>query len=208
MHRGFILQPTYRVRDGRAVVQLFGRLEDGDAFLVEDDRFKPYFFVPREDASILAGEAGVDVVTSGLQDLGGAEVLRVVVSLPGAVPPLRERVIRAGGRALEADVRFPYRYLIDHGIRAGVAIDGEDERVQPGFVRFRNPDLRPVDLHPKLRTLSLDLETSPDASEIYSAALVSRDVEEVHLVCEGAVPGAVCHADERALLASAPSDRY
>ncbi len=33
MHRGFILQPTYRVRDGRAVVQLFGRLEDGDLLL-------------------------------------------------------------------------------------------------------------------------------------------------------------------------------
>ena len=44
MARGFIVQPTVRVRDGVAVVQLYGRLESGDAFLVEDDRFRPYFF--------------------------------------------------------------------------------------------------------------------------------------------------------------------
>jgi DNA polymerase elongation subunit (family B) len=43
---GFILQPTYRVRDGVPVVQLFGRLASGPAFLVEDDRFRPYFFAP------------------------------------------------------------------------------------------------------------------------------------------------------------------
>jgi hypothetical protein len=38
MERGMILQPLTRVRDGRPVVQLFGRLARGPAFLVEDDR--------------------------------------------------------------------------------------------------------------------------------------------------------------------------
>ena len=32
--RGFILQPTYRVRHGCPVIQLYGRLEGGEAFLV------------------------------------------------------------------------------------------------------------------------------------------------------------------------------
>ena len=46
MHTGLIVQPTYRVRGGQPVVQLWGRTSEGPPFLVEDDRFRPYFFVP------------------------------------------------------------------------------------------------------------------------------------------------------------------
>ena len=35
---GLILQPTYRIREGRPVVRLFGRLIGGAPFLIEDDR--------------------------------------------------------------------------------------------------------------------------------------------------------------------------
>ena len=31
---------------GVPLIQLFGRLEDGPPFLVEDDRYRPCFFVP------------------------------------------------------------------------------------------------------------------------------------------------------------------
>ena len=48
VHDGLILQPTYRVRDGIPVVQLYGRLASGEAFLVEDDRYRPYFFASVE----------------------------------------------------------------------------------------------------------------------------------------------------------------
>ena len=34
-HRGLILQPTHRMRGGRPFVQLHGRLETGEPFLVE-----------------------------------------------------------------------------------------------------------------------------------------------------------------------------
>ena len=49
MHKGVILQPTYRIRGGIPVIQLYGRLESGSPFLVEDDRFRPYFFVRTRD---------------------------------------------------------------------------------------------------------------------------------------------------------------
>ena len=56
MHTGFVVQPTYRVREDRPVVQLFGRLESGEAFLVEDNRFHPYFFVPKQQEAALAAD--------------------------------------------------------------------------------------------------------------------------------------------------------
>ena len=198
--RGFIIQPSYRVRGGTPVVQLWGRLEGGQAFLVEDDRFRPYFFVPAAHAGCLPDEPTVAVEPSPLRSLRGEELLRVTAQVPAAVPPLRERIRQAGGEALEADVRFPYRYLIDHGIGATLALDGES-RSEGELLVFRNPAVTAADAEVSLRTLSLDLETTPDASSIYSAALVGCGASEVLLRSERPVAGAICHPDEASLLA-------
>jgi DNA polymerase-2 len=195
-----MLQPGYRLRDGVPVVQLFGRLDEDRAFLVEDDRFRPYFFVPAADARRVAGEPGVAVLETDLRDLGGRPVARVEVPTPGAVPVLREKLARVGVPAFEADIRFPYRFLIDHGIRGGVAIEGEATVIGPRLLRFVNPTLAPAEVRPALRVLSLDLETTPDASRILSAALVGCGVEEVHLLAVAPVPGATVWPDEAALL--------
>src|SRR5688572_15148923 len=199
---GFLLQPTYRVRDGVPVVQLYGRLEDGRAFAIEDDRFRPYFFVRAADADLLRGDPRAEIAASDLRDFSGAPLVRVTAPVPAAVPPLRERVARAGRPTFEADVRFPYRYLIDAGVRAGVAIAGEGV-ARGGLVHFSNPALAPANVRPDLRVVSIDLETHPSASEIWSIALVGDGIDEVHLLGTSAVPGAIVHADEAALIAAA-----
>ena len=200
-HAGFIVHPTYRLRGGRAVVQLFGRLESGEPFLVEDDRYRPYFFTHPESTRLLAGERDVEVEETELVDMSGAPVVRVIAPVPPAVPRLREKLEAGGARAFEADIRFPYRFLIDRGLRAAVAITGEPEpSADSGLVRFRNPELVPGSARPELSVLSLDLETAPDASRIFSAALVGAGADEVHLVGARSVAGAHAHPDEAALL--------
>jgi DNA polymerase-2 len=199
---GFLLQPTYRVRDGVPVVQLYGRLDDGRPFQIEDDRFRPYFFVRARDAELLRGEPRAEITASELRSLAGEPLVRVEAPVPAAVPSMRDRVARAGRPTFEADVRFPYRYLIDAGLRAGMAIEGAGTE-RAGLVHFANPMLAPADVHPSLRVVSIDLETDPTAGEIWSVALFGDGVDEVHLAGRGAVAGAVSHADERALVAAA-----
>jgi len=202
MQEGFILQPTYRVRQGVPVVQLYGRLADGRAFRVEDDRFRPYFFVSAEDAALLRDDRRARLEEGPWVDLAGAPVVKVVAPTPGAVPALREIVSAAGRPAYEADVRFAYRYLIDAGVRAAVSIEGPS-CLREGLVHFENPDLSASAHRPTLRVLSLDIETDPRATEIRSVALCGDGIDEVHVAGRGEVPGAVAHADERALLAAA-----
>jgi len=202
MARGFVVHPTYRVRGGVPVVQLYGRLETGEPFLVEDDRFRPYFFAPRGSEAALAGEPEVRFDASALRDLASAPLVRVETNVPGAVPRLRERLQAAGHAALEADVRFVYRYLIDHGIRATLAVHTRGTVDARGLVRFVNPALSGEPADVALRTLSLDLETTPDASRVLSAALVGAGVEEVHLVARRPVAGAIVHPEEPALLSA------
>ncbi len=203
VHRGLILQPLTRVRDGRPVVQLFGRLESGEGFLVEDARAEPYFFVRAERAAALRGERGARVEATDLWTLRGEPVARVVATLPGDLQPLRERLESRGVETFEADVRFAYRFLMDRGLRGGVAISGDAREIRRGLLRFRDPDLAPAEVRVDLRTLSLDLETSRDASRIFSLALVTPEHEDVYLVSERTVAGARSFPDERSLLAAA-----
>jgi DNA polymerase-2 len=207
VHTGLIVHPTYHLRKRRPVVQLYGRLEDGGAFLVEDDRFRPYFFVPSAHAELVArrlhGESGFDLEPSELQDLAGRPLHRIVGPTPNELRRLRDALRRLAVPTLEADLRFPYRYLMDRGLRVNVHIKGEGHTTPEGLHCFHNPDLEPAvqrgpaaQLHP----LSIDLETTRDAGEILSVALVGPDVDEVHLRSPVPVPGAQCHHDESWML--------
>ena len=72
--------------DGRAEVHLHAVLETGEAALVTDDRFRPYFFVRAADRDSLHRVApGVRASESPLQTFAGEPVLRIEVDLPGDV---------------------------------------------------------------------------------------------------------------------------
>lgn len=199
MTRGFIVHPTYRVQNRTPVLQFFGRLESGEPFLVEEDRFRPYFFVHQGHEGLLQGEVA-QVEQSPYSDLSGRPLSRVTTSLPGEVPELRERLEGRGAAVFEADLRFPYRFLMDRQIRTGVRITGRGRVRAGGLVMFQNPQLEAAKVHAPLRTLSIDLETTPDASRVISAALVQGDHSEVHLLGRRSVAGAVVHPEEPALL--------
>src|SRR5207245_8629296 len=136
---------------------------------------------------------------------GGAPVVRGGAAGPADVPTLRTRLGDAGVECFEADLRFAYRYLIDRGVKGGFGVEGPFER-RPGVGRvYRNPALEPADFAPRLRVLSLDIETSPDASRLYSVAVAGAGGERVLLVGRSPVAGADVFPDERALLAVFPA---
>jgi DNA polymerase-2 len=199
--RGFILTPTYRLRNGIPEIHLYGVLETGQPFLILEDRQRPHFFVRQSDAARLRQIApSVNTEETDLRTFNGDAALRVVAAIPADVPPLRARLEKNGVDCFEADVRFAYRLLIDRGIRGSLEIDGEhsaDERL--GLV-FRNPEIAPTRWAPKLRVLSIDIETDPKAEKVFSIALHGPDIETVLLVGDRRVRNAEPVADERALL--------
>jgi DNA polymerase-2 len=131
-HRGFILQPTYRVESGRPVVHLYGRLEDGRPFLVRDRRAVPRFHIEKKDAERARRLGAVRQVTTDCVTLTGQPLVAVEVPTPADTPPLRDRLVADGIAAYEADVRFAMRYLIERGIRGALEIGG-DGRPVPGL---------------------------------------------------------------------------
>jgi DNA polymerase-2 len=200
MQKGVILQPTYRTRNGVPIIQLYGRLESGEPFLIEDDRFRPYFFVRTQDLPRLEPDLATLFQETELADLDGEQVSRITLPLPSAVRPLRDQLVGLGVRTYEADILFSYRYLMDHAIRVNVGIEGKPRSSGTDLVRFHNPELTSTDVEVDLTYLSLDLETTPDASSIYSAGLAGCGTEEVLLVYSSDVNGATTYSNEKDLL--------
>lgn len=204
-HRGFIYQASYRIQAGVPVVHLFGRLENGETFLVRDRRQSPHFYV-RADAVRQASPAdwqGVRLAPSDRVTFAGEATRRVDVPTPPDAPPLRDRLHGRGIETLEADVRFAMRYLIDRNIKGGSLIRGEPRRGSGCRWVFDDPDLEPavVDFAPSV--LSFDIETDRQAQRLLAISIFGCGADEVFIVDpEGrAMPErAIACASERAAL--------
>lgn len=85
----------------------------------------------------------------------------------------------------ESDIRPPERYLMERFITAAAQVDiPASSYRQP----LRNPRLTPIEdslWRPNLRLLSLDIETSMDAQQLYSIAIWCDAAKTVFMVGEG-----------------------
>jgi DNA polymerase-2 len=179
--RGFILQPTYRIESGHPVVHLWGRLENGETFLVRDRRLTPHFYVRAADREQAARLGAAPLTSVDRVTVGGEPVLRVEVPTPPNTPPLRNRLETAGVTTFQADIRFAMLYLIESGIRGSLAVRGKSQPGRGVDRVFEEPELEPADWTPQLSVLSFDIETDPDAQRVLSVGLHGCGAAEVLL---------------------------
>ena len=101
---------------------------------------------------------------------------------------LRDRFLAQGIPCWEADIRPPERYLMERFITGGCRLQmAPGTPAQPvGNSPWFNPHLAPADYRPRLKRISLDIETSMDASQLFSIAVWGEDVQRVFMVGAGA----------------------
>lgn len=201
-NKGFILTATHRTRGGSPEVHLYGVLDNGESFLVVDDRPRPYFFIRADDLDRARSLVqGVEFASdNSLRTFDGAAAARLTAGDPGDMQGLRRRLEHAGIKLYEADLRFATRYLIDRGIRGSLAISGEYQRCDAIARTYRNPEIVPQRWTPNLSVLSIDIETDARAQRLLSIALHCDAMARVLMIGDRALDDAENVADERALI--------
>lgn len=210
--QGFLIQASVRARSrgaGPPVLQLYGRLAEGQTFLVREDREAPYFFIRTADAERAGAplrQAAARLVPTTRQTLAGEPVTRVELAAPpAALPGLARRLGEVGVPTYEADLNPVARYLIDRGVRGSIEIHGSarpgraDEGVE---LVFANPEVSPGSVVPRLSVLALRVATSA-GGELEAVALHGPQGGELLLRRPPGGPdadGRTIFADERALL--------
>ncbi|HEU4624733.1 MAG TPA: DNA polymerase II [Steroidobacteraceae bacterium] len=187
MYRGFILQASYRVvpradGGGDPVVHLYGKLENGETFLVRDHRQRPHFYIRAADAQRAAALGAPAPQATEKRTFSGEPVVRIDMEVPGDVPALRDRLHDAGIETFEADVRFAVRYLIERGIKGGCEIEGVPVPGQGLTHVFDDARLRPAQVKVEPRVLAFDIETDPKGERLLAISMYGPDLDEVLIV--------------------------
>ena len=115
----------------------------------------------------------------------------------------RERLRSVLGVALESDVKPSDRFLMERFVNAGMTLRGPG-RAEGGVLVMRDPQVRAAEVTPRLRLLSLDIETDGWDGPVLSIALAGEGLERVLIQRAGEDHGAISfHRDERSLLEAA-----
>lgn len=208
--RFFPLDIDYRIVDGKARIDLYGRaLDDGRRICVHDHNFEPYFFVlPKSNPTDLKDKLEklriedeeqqvlVTKVEKVQRRFRGKEIqaLKVTANLPKSVPKLREIISNweMVEDLFEHDILFTRRYLMDKGITPMTLCEAEGEVVQtPNRIRTLDAtriEQYSTDTYRQPRMLAIDIETysenrtiDPKTNPILMLALHGQDFRKVYV---------------------------
>jgi len=144
-HRIAINQVEYSNTPDGPVIHIFGRDVQGKAVRIDVTGFRPYLYVPADQAESvpLPQQAMLETGTS-YRSIRGEPLRRLYTQRPGDVRDVRERY-----RHFEADIPFATRFMIDTGLTGGVSAPDTTVNYQ---------DIAPAEVDAPARTCIVDIE--------------------------------------------------
>lgn len=195
---GFLLTRNWRDTPGGVELEFWFASAAGPlCALVRGER--SVFFLSRADLEsargVLSGFPGVEVKTLHLRDFTMGPVAGLYFPAHRQARRCADALRAAGLEPLEADINPAERYLMERFIYGGARLHGEVRR-RGRYLTLENPQVRPVDVRPVLKVVSLDIETAMEGLQLYSIGVHGtcpdqEDVRRVFMVGSAAeVPAA------------------
>ena len=201
--QGFLLTRHWRDTAAGTEVDFWVRTDHGPRHVCVAPQ-PSVAFIPAEQRgqaeALLRREHSVELRSLLLSDFQRRPVLGMYCSRYQQLLKLEKRLVQHGIDVYEADVRPPERYLMERFITAPVWITGQRGSRAGQLV---DSHLRPAPgYRPRLRAVSLDIETSPHG-ELYSIALEGCGQRQVYMLGPGNGRGdvldfALTYCDSRA----------
>ncbi|MDA3956150.1 DNA polymerase II, partial [Oceanispirochaeta sp.] len=170
MHQGYILTSESLDIKGRHEIHLTGTGPEGPFFIKVTDN-KPVFFIP-ENTDLPRIEFTQRKAVA-LKSYSGETVDALYFNSLHQFFSAREKLVSQGFRVYESDVYPVDRFLMERFITGEIRWEGSGKAVDGGTL-YLNPRINAPEgdepVKPKLRVLSLDIETGRNG-EVYSIAM-------------------------------------
>ncbi|MFC2134633.1 DNA polymerase II [Bacteroidota bacterium] len=197
--KGFVVYPTYRIENDKAFVHLFGRLENGESFLAVNE-YKPYFYIKKSDLKKAEKIVKFDAEKVSLKNFSNEDVVKIITNIPKNVPEFRKKFEDKEIECYEADIRFSYRFMMDKNIKGSLNIEGDFEKGKAVDRVYEEPEITPSDWNPKLKILSIDIETDRHTKNIFSISLSTKDYQNTLIISDKKLRNAVSVKNEKEML--------
>lgn len=167
------------------------------------------FFVARSDAqtvtALLQGLRSWRMAQVDLKTFDNQPVNALYFFSQRTARDAQQRLDQANLNYWEADIRPPDRYLMERFVTAAAQLSWPEPGGESHFATSKlllnkpllnkpllnkpllNPRISPAEYHPQLRLVSLDIETSMDAKQLYSIAVWSDSAHVVFMIDERVV---------------------
>ena len=181
LKQGFVLTRHWRDTPSGIEVEFWLATDDGPRHVRVPYQISTAFIPVAQCAqaqTLLQDERGIEFRELALCDFQSRPVIGLYCRQHGQLMDIAQRLRRAGVDVYEADIRPPERFLMERFITAPVSFGGRaqgdgpllDTRIKP------HPDYRP-----RLKLVSLDIETSPQG-DLYSIALEGCGQRQVYML--------------------------
>lgn len=196
--KGFIVYPSYENINDQTFIQLFGRLENGDSFVVLK-KFEPYFFIKKDDrksAEKLLKEYSVLFEEDTNKTFDKDSVCKIVCvnqeKLNKSVKELHEASIDT----FEGDLKPHVRFGIDNDIYSSLEIDGDYEVSERVDRVYKEPEIRACKSDVDLKVASVDIESGKEDGNLFCIGLYSKNFKKNFMVSSKKSDAYVACSDE------------
>lgn len=197
---GFIVYTTYKLVDNKTQVQLFGRLENGQSFCTLNT-VRPYFFI--EKRHLLKAKPLLTKFTleeTRDKTFAGEPVLKVSHEDHTELNKIASVLHKKSIDTYESDIKPQMRFLIDNDILGSVDIEGEYTTADRVDRVYTEPTIKRSTFVPKLKTLSLDVESDKHNETLFCIGLYGEEIKQVFVVGDKKLKNAVsCKTEEECL---------
>jgi DNA polymerase-2 len=200
--KGFIVYPSYEVKENKAYVKLYGRLENGESFLAVN-YFRPYFFIRKKEVNKLKdfkSKIEFETQDTEFKNFNEEKISKITLNNPREVPVLRKEFEELGIIHYEADIRFVQRFLMDYNIKGSLDINGDFEKGEYLDRIYKDPEIYPAEYEPELKLVSIDIETDEKAKRIFSIAIYSEEFKKVFIHSKKKIKNGKSFPDEKSML--------
>ncbi len=174
----------YVMLNGKPLIRIFGKTEEGDSVCVFANDSLPYFYLQTSEENFekiskelkrkfnARTETVEKFIPIGFQEKP-TKMLKIIGNDPSKIPEIRD-FVKKYGTPYEADILFKYRVLVDKDIYGMNWIEVKGKWIQTTTVKcraFEAEEIRPIDYmkNAPLKYLSIDIECIPHGNRLPDA---------------------------------------
>lgn len=198
--KGFIISNEVLETENATVLALYGRLENGESFAVQK-KVEPYLFISEKDLKRIEKTAkDYQIEKTTLKSKDGEVVVRITSNSTAHLDKLLSHLHSLEIKSFEGDLKPYTRFCIDNGILASIDIEGGFDKGDRIDRMYGESIIKAASCSPKLKILSIDIETDKKADTLYCLGMYSENFKKSFVVSKQKVENAENYETEEECL--------
>ncbi len=180
--KAYIIYPTYETINDETIIQLYGRLENGQSF-VTLNKLKPYFYIKEKDIKKIEKLLSkYETEKTNFTNFKEEKVIKISAKNQSELNKLYQALHKKAD-TYEADIKPHTRFLIDNNIMQTIKIEGDYQSSEKIDRIYNNPIISPIEpFKPKLKVASIDTESSKKTGQLYCIGLYTENEKKVFMI--------------------------